>query len=600
MNYALLFLGYGVWAVMFLVSGGCDRADRANPLLLGLSPEVVPAGVESTVTIHGQHFYVEIVAELDTEEPPVVDTQFAVAIAGMQLPPEATAWIDDESLAVNVPANLTPGSHSVTVTTPGGRSVTVDEALTVAPLRLSIEDAAGGTGVGIGDVDILLGQTLQLYAVARYDGIFLEDVPVDWSVLDDLGTFDPVFGASTVFTATAAGASPISISHGAYGTASTGLLSATGCTLDDDCADACAASYQCIAGACVVAPPLPWWHGDFSQRRRLSFDNSGQTEPLTDFPVLVILDVSSFDYASAAPDGADLRFVDDDGNTELSYHIEAWNPSGQSFIWVRIPSIDAGSVNDHIWMYYGNPGAPEAQDESGTFDQNHVGVWHLNETEGPHVDSARGISCTWLGGGAGTQDAPGMIAGANDFDGAEDSADCGVDRIADSTYNTVTAWVNLPLQGDNHQEIVSLESVSAPYNGMAIYVRRNTGAIGKWLGSSYHYASTPHNRVTADEWNFIALRGYQHVTSGYIEVSRNGGVWETVFSGDTSNLRVDSGTPLILGKWPGPGPDASTNGRIDEIRISNIARSDDWIRAQYLSSRGTFVTDAGAETNCTP
>lgn len=32
------------------------------------------------------------------------------------------------------------------------------------------------------------------------------------------------------------------------------------------------------------------------------------------------------------------------------------------------------------------------------------------------------------------------------------------------------------------------------------------------------------------------------------------------------------------------------NGVIDEVRVSNIARSSDWIRAQYLSQSGAFVS----------
>jgi hypothetical protein len=32
------------------------------------------------------------------------------------------------------------------------------------------------------------------------------------------------------------------------------------------------------------------------------------------------------------------------------------------------------------------------------------------------------------------------------------------------------------------------------------------------------------------------------------------------------------------------------NGIIDEVRISNIARSADWIKAQYLSMKNDFIT----------
>ena len=35
-----------------------------------------------------------------------------------------------------------------------------------------------------------------------------------------------------------------------------------------------------------------------------------------------------------------LRFIDDDGITELSYEVEKWNSSGDSYIWVKVPLIE--------------------------------------------------------------------------------------------------------------------------------------------------------------------------------------------------------------------------------------------------------------------
>jgi len=37
---------------------------------------------------------------------------------------------------------------------------------------------------------------------------------------------------------------------------------------------------------------------------------------------------------------------------------------------------------------------------------------------------------------------------------------------------------------------------------------------------------------------------------------------------------------------------------IDEVRISNVARSDEWLRAQYSSSANSFVTQGDEEQVC--
>jgi hypothetical protein len=345
------------------------------------------------------------------------------------------------------------------------------------------------------------------------------------------------------------------------------------------------------------AATIDCWDPNFSQRQRLSFDNSAQAESLTEFAVLVSLNASNIDYSQTQNSGQDLRFVDGDG-TVLAHEIESWNEAGDSFVWVKVPEIDGASSTDFVYMLYGNASAPDGQAVASVWSADYLGVWHLAETSGPLVDSTNAISCPWLGGGSGTQDAAGRIGGANEFDGAEDSADCGAGAIPDLDASTVTAWVNLPLTGDVEQQVVCIESTSSPYRGLGLYVHRMNGAIGTWHNNNYVYASESNNLVTANEWSFLAMRSSQAASGGSIEVSKNGGAWETIASGDTSDLQIEASTRLILGKWPGGGPGASTRGLIDEIRISGAARSDDWIRANYLSMTQSFVSFAADPQDC--
>ncbi|UCE38686.1 MAG: DUF11 domain-containing protein, partial [Thermoplasmata archaeon] len=67
------------------------------------------------------------------------------------------------------------------------------------------------------------------------------------------------------------------------------------------------------------------WKPSWSYRKKLTFNNSGQSEALVNFPVLVNLSLSNFDYSKAKLDGTDLRFIAADNTTELKYHIEYWN-----------------------------------------------------------------------------------------------------------------------------------------------------------------------------------------------------------------------------------------------------------------------------------
>jgi hypothetical protein len=303
----------------------------------------------------------------------------------------------------------------------------------------------------------------------------------------------------------------------------------------------------------------------------------------------------SFDYGDLVQGGQDIRFIDDDGETELAYHIDNWNPSGMSNLWVEVPVIDGGSDDDRIWMYYGSPGAPDVQDPQSSFDEHHAGVWHLQESGGEHIDSAAGISCTW-DEGMGDGNVQGKIARANDF--RSSAVDCGTNQVADTAEATITAWVNLDLSGDANQEVVALESEAAPFSGLALYVRRSDGAVGKWLGGGYLYGAEESSRVAGGEWAFVAIRTLRDAAAGTIEVSVDAGPWETLVSGDTSGLAIPPDTQLMIGSWPGVGNSASVDGRIDEVRISRTLRSDDWIRAQFLTGNGPFASLGEPQTPC--
>ena len=95
-------------------------------------------------------------------------------------------------------------------------------------------------------------------------------------------------------------------------------------------------------------------------------------------PVLVKLDPSRIDYALVQPNGADLRFIDADNTTQLNYEVASWNPGGVSTVWVRVPQIDANSINDSITLYYNNPAAPAAQNPPLVWSNGYAAVWHFD------------------------------------------------------------------------------------------------------------------------------------------------------------------------------------------------------------------------------
>jgi hypothetical protein len=98
----------------------------------------------------------------------------------------------------------------------------------------------------------------------------------------------------------------------------------------------------------------------YSYRRQITINNTSNSNNLTDFQVLVILDTQSLISAGKMRnDCGDIRFTDTDGQTLLNYWLESGCNTTNTRIWVKVPSIPANSTKT-IYVYYGNPSATSA------------------------------------------------------------------------------------------------------------------------------------------------------------------------------------------------------------------------------------------------
>ncbi|UCF07811.1 MAG: DUF2341 domain-containing protein [Thermoplasmata archaeon] len=343
-----------------------------------------------------------------------------------------------------------------------------------------------------------------------------------------------------------------------------------------------------------------WWSDSWSYRQKLTFNNSGQSEALVNFPVLVNLTSPYFNYSRAKPNGTDLRFIDSDGATELKYHIEEWNPSGCSYIWVNATEIEAGSSSDHIWMYYGNPIAPDAQDSAGTYDHLSAGVWHLAEDPGPGgagdiKDSTSNYNNGTAQGSMSSGDLiPGRIGYGIDFDGNNDYIDCGTGASLDiSSAITVEAWAKTDT--DNRGTIASKHG-SGDY-GWVLHRVSTTDSFGViWSidGSGFVNPETAPNTFETDTWYHLVITYNGSIIRAYINgVEDTGGDFPYSYGG----LHVSAtSTQIARDGYMGSDSIYLFSGILDEVCISNTARSADWIKARYLSMDNRFVVYGSEET----
>jgi VCBS repeat-containing protein len=339
-----------------------------------------------------------------------------------------------------------------------------------------------------------------------------------------------------------------------------------------------------------------WFDNNWPYRRTLSFDNTLRTENLLDFPVLIKLDSSTIDYAKTHDSGDDLRFFDQDG-TLLAHEIEVWNESGTSYVWVKVPQIDASSDTDSIVMYYGNADVVgNGQDAAGVWS-NYQAVYHLNENPGATgtvIDSAGNHDGT----NANSTDTAGVIGNAQDFDGSKEYIDLGDDIawLNNASGATLSIWTNS-------------DSINGGSNDIIGFTRYDVGST-----SSSRFALIRNSdeirliaRTMDDESDTITVQTttsplvagqWQHIT-GTVDYASDvdnikiyvDGVLEGTFS---HNFTLDAipntvSNQSAIGSNEG-GVGNYFDGQLDEARILLGVQSEQAIAAQYAAMTGSLVT----------
>jgi Domain of unknown function (DUF2341)/Concanavalin A-like lectin/glucanases superfamily/Carbohydrate esterase, sialic acid-specific acetylesterase len=289
-----------------------------------------------------------------------------------------------------------------------------------------------------------------------------------------------------------------------------------------------------------------------------------------DFPVLVRLTRGNFDFSEATPDGADLRFTTRAG-TPLAHQIEEWDPgTGTAAIWVRVPEIRGNAVQE-IQMLWGNPAAPAASSGAAVFNASngYLSVLHLNDTGESIRDEAGALSAT----NAGTTSVRGMIGRSRRFDvqkgikGGEaivgfptgDSPHSSEAWFrADAPNSIILGWGNEEAQGK-----VTMRVASPPHLQMECYFS-GVDVSGK-------------TRLPKGQW----VHAVHTCERGDSRIYLNGRL-EGVSSRKDGPLAIKSPARMWLGGWY---DDYRFVGDVDEVRISKVVRSADWVKLEYENQK---------------
>lgn len=178
-----------------------------------------------------------------------------------------------------------------------------------------------------------------------------------------------------------------------------------------------------------------WWDTDWSNRTVCTVDHDKVDSNLTNFRLCIILNSDNFDFSVAKMNGEDIRIVDSDDTTELTYEIRYYNKAAQeAVIFCVVPSILAAS-DDTIYVYYGNESATDNQSVTGVWNSDFVAVLTLDETTGTFLDLTANNND---GTNHGSKYEDGKLNACRYFDGVDDYI-----NIADAASQDVTGHLTM-------------------------------------------------------------------------------------------------------------------------------------------------------------
>lgn len=310
----------------------------------------------------------------------------------------------------------------------------------------------------------------------------------------------------------------------------------------------------------------------------------------TNFPVLI--SITDPDLASnARSDGFDIVFTTSASSTTiLDHQIESYNSStGQLIAWVKVPNLpDAGTT---IYMFYGNSSVSSSQSTPNTWSNNFRLVYHMGSNFNDAGPNAKN------GTNNGTVNATGKIGNARRFDGNNDYI--AINDFYNASGNqqvTVSAWIKTSDGGDQ---------IIASYDRNE-YWRFEINGNGGGTGQLGWDVLTSAGQIDFGSNATVNNNAWRHVTGVY----NNGAVRIYIDGVQNSNTTQGSsfGTGTTRYGYIGVGSESNTfdgnkgpssyfNGDMDEVKISNVARSANWIRTEFNNQNtpGTFHT-VGAQT----
>jgi hypothetical protein len=358
----------------------------------------------------------------------------------------------------------------------------------------------------------------------------------------------------------------------------------------------------------TISGTVAWYNTSWAHRKTVTIDHTkvSGSASLANFALLfqatdANLKTISNGGSVGKIDGTDILFTASDGVTKLDHELEAYTPTtGQVTAWVRIPAL-SNSADTVIYIYYGNAAAPDQQNKTGVWDTNYKAVWHLPNgstlSAADSTSNANGGTISGATAGTGLMDGGASFNGSSGYATIPSAAFTGFPTSGNiSAYSaTFSAWFKTSAAG----VILGQDSGEQPPTSPGGYVPAvyidSTGHLRAslfWHGSG-SLQETSSGIYNDGAWHHVTVTFNNGTEALYVDGTLAGSQTGLTENGYNASYKYFLGT-MYSSFWPSAASGWSYfNGIMDEMRVSNAARSSDWVLTEYRNQNApaTFFSE---------
>jgi hypothetical protein len=337
-------------------------------------------------------------------------------------------------------------------------------------------------------------------------------------------------------------------------------------------------------------------YSTWKQSKRLYLNTTasgaGVAGNVTDFPALVRLTSNNFDFSQARPGGEDARFTKVDG-TPLAFEIERWDPVTElAEVWVKVDTVYGNDDSHCFIIYWGNSNAAGISSAESVFDtaDGFIGVWHLAGAGTAQAADATPHHYDGTPTDTAPQATPGVIGSALQFDGKssgllmKNTAAGPLNFPRPGTY-TFSAWVSVDSVYDEDEFIAG-----KGHDQYALRVKgeqsipANMFALHEYIDAPVYGTDMRYAPVVTRQWKYMV--GIRDTAASYLYI--DGTCVDSI--GMVFSVRISSqdSTNFSIGRCGAPYNGDNYlpfKGKIDEVRIADVACTADWVKLCYMNQK---------------